>query len=81
MDLKYRENLNQKFKLYRASNRIYEGYEINKNEVTIDFQEIKIRITYFNDEIVKVFFFEDGDVESITNAVILKAFSKQLKIE
>lgn len=81
MDLKYREDLNQKFKLYRDGNRIYESYEINNNEVTVDFQGVKIKITYFNNEIVKVFLFEEGEIESITNAVILKAFSKELKVE
>lgn len=80
MDLKYRENLNQKFKAFKDGSRIYRNHELNNNEVIIDFQSVKLKITYFNDSIVKVFLYEEAEVESITNAVILKPCCDELLV-
>lgn len=69
--LKYRENLNKEFKLFRSENLVFEKFELNQNEVNIFFNCRKVTIKYMNDYIVSVFI---GDIcENLkgTNAVIL----------
>ncbi|MGL5617189.1 MAG: TIM-barrel domain-containing protein [Sarcina sp.] len=80
MDLAYREALNQQFKNYKDNNRIYNGFQLRDNKVIIDFTNIKLKIVYFNDEIVKVFFNCGEEFESKTNAIILKEKPNNLKV-
>lgn len=68
--LNYRENLNMKFKAYNGGLRVFKNYEINHNNIDIYFSNMKITLTMFENDIVKVFI-EDKYEESIsTNGVV-----------
>lgn len=71
--LKYRENLNKEFKLFRSENLIFKKFELNQNEVNIFFNCRKVTIKYMNDYIVSVFIGDIYENMTSTNAVILNS--------
>ena len=78
--LKYRENLNKEFKLYKSENVFYEKVYIDNNIVYVVHNSKKIIIKYMNDNIVNVFigFLDEYPID--TNAVILKSCKVNLKV-
>ena len=79
--LKYRENLNQKFKYFKSENLIYEGFTLKDNKVEVLYNCRKITIKYMNENIVSVFIGDIYEEEIGTNAVIMKDEHKNLEIE
>lgn len=79
--LKYRENLNQKFKSFKSENLIYEGFTLKDNKVEVLYNCRKITIKYMNENIVSVFIGDVYEEEIGTNAVIMKDEHKNLEIE
>lgn len=79
--LKYRENLNQKFKPFKSKNLIYEGFTLKDNKVEVLYNCRKITIRYINENIVSVFIGDIYEEEIGTNAVIMKDEHKNLEIE
>lgn len=79
--LKYRENLNQKFKPFKSENLIYEGFTLKDNKVEVLYNCRKITIRYINENIVSVFIGDIYEEKIGTNAVIMKDEHKNLKIE
>ncbi len=78
--LKYRENLNKKYKHYTNENLLYEGYNIDKNKINIFWNKKVATIEYVNDNIVYIFIGEVFEKPSKTNAVILKSMRLDLEI-
>lgn len=68
--LNYRENLNMKFKAYNGGLRVFKNYEINDNNVYIYFSNMKITLTMFENDIVKVFIGDKYEESVSTNGVI-----------
>lgn len=68
--LNYRENLNMKFKAYNGGLRVFKNYEINDNNINIYFSNIKITLTIFENDIVKVFIGDKYEESISTNGVI-----------
>lgn len=67
--LNYRENLNMKFKAYNGGLRVFKNYEINDN-INIYFSNIKITLTIFENDIVKVFIGDKCEESISTNGVV-----------
>lgn len=68
--LNYRENLNMKFKAYNGGLRVFKNYEINHNNIDIYFSNIKITLTIFENDIVKVFIGDKYEESISTNGVV-----------
>ncbi|TBX08969.1 alpha-glucosidase [Clostridium perfringens] len=68
--LNYRENLNMKFKAYNGGLRVFKNYEINHNNINIYFSNIKITLTIFENDIVKVFIGDKYEESISTNGVV-----------
>ncbi|MFY8259878.1 glycoside hydrolase family 31 protein [Clostridium perfringens] len=68
--LNYRENLNMKFKAYNGGLRVFKNYEINHNNINIYFSNIKITLTIFENDIVKVFIGDKCEESISTNGVV-----------
>ncbi|EPZ9213895.1 DUF4968 domain-containing protein [Clostridium perfringens] len=68
--LNYRENLNMKFKAYNGGLRVFKNYEINDNNINIYFSNIKITLTMFENDIVKVFIGDKYEESISTNGVV-----------
>ena len=68
--LNYRENLNMKFNAYNGGLRVFKNYEINDNNIDIYFSNIKITITIFENDIVKVFIGDKYEESISTNGVL-----------
>lgn len=68
--LNYRENLNVKFKAYNGGLRVFKNYEINDNNINIYFSNIKITLTIFENDIVKVFIGDKYEESISTNGVV-----------
>lgn len=68
--LNYRENLNMKFKAYNGGLRVFKNYEINDNNIYIYFSNMKITLTMFENDIVKVFIGDKYEESISTNGVI-----------
>lgn len=68
--LNYRENLNMKFKAYNGGLRVFKNYEINDNNINIYFSNIKITLTIFENDIVKVFIGDKYEESISTNGVL-----------
>lgn len=73
--LNYRENLNMKFKAYNGGLRVFKNYEINHNNIDIYFSNMKITLTIFENDIVKVFI-GDKYEESISNNGVVDDLGK-----
>lgn len=67
--LNYRENLNMKFKAYNGGLRVFKNYEINHNNIDIYFSNMKITLTMFENDIVKVFIGDKYEESISTNGV------------
>ncbi|WP_283705836.1 glycoside hydrolase family 31 protein [Clostridium perfringens] len=68
--LNYRENLNMKFKAYNGGLRVFKNYEINNNNIDIYFSNMKITLTMFENDIVKVFIGDKYEESISTNGVV-----------
>ena len=68
--LNYRENLNMKFKAYNGGLRVFKNYEINHNNIDIYFSNLKITLTIFENDIVKVFIGDKYEESLSTNGVV-----------
>ncbi|MEY8253419.1 glycoside hydrolase family 31 protein [Clostridium perfringens] len=68
--LNYRENLNMKFKAYNGGLRVFKNYEINHNNIDIYFSNMKITLTMFENDIVKVFIGDKYEESISTNGVV-----------
>lgn len=68
--LNYREILDKDLKRYNGSLNGYKGYNLDNSSVEVYFSSKKIKISYFNDFIVKIFIGEEFEEERNTNAVI-----------
>ncbi|HAT4256783.1 TPA: DUF4968 domain-containing protein [Clostridium perfringens] len=68
--LNYRENLNIKFKAYNGGLRVFKNYEINHNNIDIYFSNMKITLTMFENDIVKVFIGDKYEESISTNGVV-----------
>ncbi|MDV5112539.1 glycoside hydrolase family 31 protein [Clostridium perfringens] len=68
--LNYRENLNMKFKAYNGGVRVFKNYEINHNNIDIYFSNMKITLTIFENDIVKVFIGDKYEESISTNGVV-----------
>ena len=68
--LNYRENLNMKFKAYNGGLRVFKNYEINHNNIDIYFSNMKITLTMFENDIVKVFIGDKYEEIISTNGVV-----------
>ena len=68
--LNYRENLNMKFKAYNGGLRVFKNYEINHNNIDIYFSNMKINLTMFENDIVKVFIGDKYEESISTNGVV-----------
>ncbi|MDU5250465.1 MAG: glycoside hydrolase family 31 protein [Clostridium perfringens] len=68
--LNYRENLNMKFKAYNGGLRVFKNYEINHNNIDIYFSNMKITLTIFGNDIVKVFIGDKYEESLSTNGVV-----------
>ncbi len=68
--LNYRENLNMKFKAYNGGFRVFKNYEINHNNIDIYFSNMKITLTIFENDIVKVFIGDKYEESISTNGVV-----------
>lgn len=68
--LNYRENLNMKFKAYNGGLRVFKNYEINHNNIDIYFSNMKITLTIFENDIVKVFIGDKYEESLLTNGVV-----------
>ena len=68
--LNYRENLNMKFKAYNGGLRVFKNYEINHNNIDIYFSNMKITLTMFENDIVKVFIGDKYEESFSTNGVV-----------
>ncbi|WP_415339682.1 glycoside hydrolase family 31 protein, partial [Clostridium perfringens] len=68
--LNYRENLNMKFKAYNGGLRVFKNYEINHNNIDIYFSNMKITLTIFENDIVKVFIGDKYEESLSTNGVV-----------
>ncbi|MDK0565111.1 glycoside hydrolase family 31 protein [Clostridium perfringens] len=68
--LNYRENLNMKFKAYNGGLRVFKNYEINHNNINIYFSNMKITLTMFENDIVKVFIGDKYEESISTNGVV-----------
>ncbi|HAT4105720.1 glycoside hydrolase family 31 protein [Clostridium perfringens] len=68
--LNYRENLNMKFKDYNGGLRVFKNYEINHNNIDIYFSNMKITLTMFENDIVKVFIGDKYEESLSTNGVV-----------
>lgn len=68
--LNYRENLNMKFKAYNGGLRVFKIYEINHNNIDIYFSNMKITLTMFENDIVKVFIGDKYEESISTNGVV-----------
>ncbi len=68
--LNYRENLNMKFKAYNGGLRVFKNYEINHNNIYIYFSNMKITLTMFENDIVKVFIGDKYEESISTNGVV-----------
>ncbi|MDU3661488.1 MAG: glycoside hydrolase family 31 protein [Clostridium perfringens] len=68
--LNYRENLNMKFKAYNGGLRVFKNYEINDNNIDIYFSNMKITLTIFENDIVKVFIGDKYEESLSTNGVV-----------
>ncbi|EGT3613563.1 DUF4968 domain-containing protein [Clostridium perfringens] len=68
--LNYRENLNMKFKAYNGGLRVFKNYEINHNNIDIYFSNMKITLTIFENDIVKVFIGDKYEKSISTNGVV-----------
>lgn len=68
--LNYRENLNMKFKAYNGGLRVFKNYEINHNNIDIYFSNMKITLTMFENDIVKVFIGDKYEESISTNSVV-----------
>ncbi|EPB8218109.1 glycoside hydrolase family 31 protein [Clostridium perfringens] len=68
--LNYRENLNMKFKDYNGGLRVFKNYEINHNNIDIYFSNMKITLTIFENDIVKVFIGDKYEESISTNGVV-----------
>ncbi|MDT9349541.1 glycoside hydrolase family 31 protein [Clostridium perfringens] len=68
--LNYRENLNMKFKAYNGGLRVFKNYEINHNNIDIYFLNMKITLTIFENDIVKVFIGDKYEESISTNGVV-----------
>lgn len=68
--LNYRENLNMKFKAYNGGLRVFKNYEINHNNIDIYFSNMKITLTIFENDIVKVFIGGKYEESISTNGVV-----------
>ena len=79
--LKYRENLNMKFKKYEFTNIYLEEIIKTNNIVSLFFNCKKIIIKYINNNIVKVFIGNKYEEETCTNAVIVNTINVNIKVE
>lgn len=70
--LKYRENLNQKFKSYKGEPLVYEEIISKENTVTIIYNLRKVCVEYINQSIVSIFVGGLCDEKSNTNSIVLK---------
>lgn len=68
--LNYRENLNMKLKAYNGGLRVFKNYEINHNNIDIYFSNMKITLTMFENDIVKVFIGDKYEESISTNGVV-----------
>ncbi|EOU2125713.1 TPA: glycoside hydrolase family 31 protein [Clostridium perfringens] len=68
--LNYRENLSMKFKAYNGGLRVFKNYEINHNNIDIYFSNMKITLTMFENDIVKVFIGDKYEESISTNGVV-----------
>ncbi|MDG6891455.1 glycoside hydrolase family 31 protein [Clostridium perfringens] len=68
--LNYRENLNMKFKAYNGGLRVFKNYEINHNNIDIYFSNMKITLTMFENDIVKVFIGDKYEESISTNGAV-----------
>lgn len=68
--LNYRENLNMKFKAYNGGLRVFKNYKINHNNIDIYFSNMKITLTMFENDIVKVFIGDKYEESISTNGVV-----------
>ncbi|HAT4282243.1 TPA: DUF4968 domain-containing protein [Clostridium perfringens] len=68
--LNYRENLNMKFKAYNGGLRVFKNYEINHNNIDIYFSNMKITLTMFENDIVKIFIGDKYEESIPTNGVV-----------
>ncbi|MGL5417638.1 MAG: TIM-barrel domain-containing protein [Clostridium sp.] len=75
--LKYRECLNEKFRSFKGV-RIFNGFYRDENKISINFESVQLEITYFTNEIVKVFISEGMEKE--TNAIVLEKEKVDLEV-
>lgn len=68
--LNYRENLNMNFKAYNGRLRVFKNYEINHNNIDIYFSNMKITLTMFENDIVKIFIGDKYEESISTNGVV-----------
>ena len=59
-----------KFKAYNGGLRVFKNYEINDNNINIYFSNIKITLTIFENDIVKVFIGDKYEESISTNGVV-----------
>jgi len=59
-----------KFKAYNGGLRVFKNYEINDNNINIYFSNIKITLTIFENDIVKVFIGDKCEESISTNGVV-----------
>lgn len=79
--LKYREILNQNFKLFSGKQRIFKNFNKSESEVLINFTNVYFKITYFKNDTVKIFIGDIGEIEKETNAIYSYEKTKILNIE
>ena len=56
-----------KFKVYNGGLRVFKNYEINHNNIDIYFSNMKITLTIFENDIVKVFIGDKYEESISTN--------------
>lgn len=79
--LNYRENLNMKFKAYNGGLRVFKNYEINHNNIDIYFSNMKITLTMFENDIVKVFIGDKYEESISTNGVVDNLEKGEFRVE
>lgn len=67
--LNYREILNKKFKVFSGKPRIFKEYKILESQIEINFTNVTMTITYFKNDVVKIFIAEINEEPISTNSV------------
>lgn len=78
--LNYRENLNIKFKSFKDNTRSYKGFEVEGNNIIIYFSSVKVKVTYLEKDIVKIFIGDKYEEPIKTGAVLEKVNSGSFEV-